>query len=211
MCGRAGSQRIRKFSKKLVAKFDNSPPNRRKSRSEHPQQFLLDLQAWKKRSKDRRKSLAEVGRPYGIGLERAKTAVASLSKLLAKQSVAKADSCLRSATVHRQLQLRKKLTVSKKLIFVQDGARAHASKDVKKYLLRKGVDFIDDWPPYSPDLNCIESLWKDYKEAVGAYCPMTRDELLVAAKKAWDELPQSLIDRHVMSFKSRLNKCINTL
>lgn len=91
---------------------------------------------------------------------------------------------------------------------LQDGARSHASQHTTQYLLRKGVPFFCDFPPYSPDFNMIEPLWKTFAERVGLLCPMTLDELCEAAKKVWNELPQSLLDAHAGHFHGALRKSL---
>lgn len=49
---------------------------------------------------------------------------------------------------------------------MQDGAAAYTSKEVLKDLSERGIQPLM-WPPFSPDLNLIESCWnwmKDYIE-----------------------------------------------
>lgn len=55
----------------------------------------------------------------------------------------------------------KTLDKNKKYVFVFDNAPAHKAKISQKYLnsLRKNI-FIEFLPPYSPQLNCIETSWK---------------------------------------------------
>lgn len=89
-------------------------------------------------------------------------------------------------------------------ILQQDGARAHVARTTKQYLDRKGISFISDWPAYSPDLNAIERIWHELKVRVGVRCPMTQEELVQAAREAWEELPQSIIDRHCIHFPHQL-------
>ena len=87
-------------------------------------------------------------------------------------------------------------------LFQQDGARAHIAKNVCKYLRGKGVNWIMDWPPYSPDLSAVESCWKELNSRVGARCPMSQQELIRVAKEEWDNMPQSLINKHVRHFET---------
>jgi hypothetical protein len=49
------------------------------------------------------------------------------------------------------------------LLFMQDNAPGHAAKETKE-LLREFAIVVVNWPPYSPDLNPIETLWKHMKE-----------------------------------------------
>ncbi|MDP3595106.1 transposase [Phenylobacterium sp.] len=91
-------------------------------------------------------------------------------------------------------------------LFQQDGARSHAAKHTLQYLKRKGVALLEPWPPYSPELNAIERIWKEMNVRVGARCPMTMDELMVAAKEAWAELPQSVINAHCKHFREQVRR-----
>ena len=53
--------------------------------------------------------------------------------------------------------------IAYKLLFMQDNAPGHAAKETKAILLKLAIIVIN-WPPYSPDLNPIETLWKHLKE-----------------------------------------------
>jgi hypothetical protein len=89
-------------------------------------------------------------------------------------------------------------------LFQQDGARSHAAKTVKEYLQRKGVRFIDDWPPYAPEMNAIERVWKELHERVGLRTPQSQEELIEAAHAAWNELPQDIIDAQCKHFRTQV-------
>lgn len=64
---------------------------------------------------------------------------------------------------------------------------------------------------YSPDFSPIETAWADVHRAIGrALSPLTEEELLAAANKAWKELHQALIDRHVLPFGRRVRAFVAT-
>ncbi|MDO9352167.1 MAG: transposase, partial [Solirubrobacteraceae bacterium] len=94
--------------------------------------------------------------------------------------------------------------LQRKLTLMQDGARSHVAKRTKSYLAKKKLPYLKNWPPYSPDLNMIEPLWKELNCRIGELCPQTQAELLKAAKKAWEALPQSVINSHVANWKTAL-------
>lgn len=53
------------------------------------------------------------------------------------------------------------LDKNKKYVFVFDNGPAHRAKISRKYLDSLGkTTFIEFLPPYSPQLNCIETCWK---------------------------------------------------
>lgn len=109
--------------------------------------------------------------------------------------------------VRRCLQGAMPELVRRRLIFQQDGARSHDNRTVWCYLNSKlGDRWVDDWPGYAPDLSPIETVWNELKQRVGERCPMTFEELKVAAVQAWDDIPQETIDRHVLGFKDRLRR-----
>lgn len=93
-------------------------------------------------------------------------------------------------------------------LFMQDGARPHTAARTMRYLTRSGVEVLTEWPQRSPDLNPIEFCWNDFKRHVAKYNPATPDQLIAAARRAWQDIPQQIIDKHVLSFERRLRDVV---
>ena len=89
-------------------------------------------------------------------------------------------------------------------IFLQDGARCHVA--ALKYLEGKGVNVLLDHPPYSPDMNPIEEVRPMLDRMIAEKAPATPDALEIAAAEAWAEIPQEVLDNHVLSYRSKLLK-----
>ena len=96
--------------------------------------------------------------------------------------------------------------------FQQDNASIHVSGSSREFLERHGIWTID-WPAHSPDMNPIEHVWKKMKEILYKEFPelayLTRSEVnteifIAALKKAWERVPQSLIDRLIDSVPDRI-------
>lgn len=92
-------------------------------------------------------------------------------------------------------------------VFQHDGARVHNASQVARYLEGKGISVVQNWPPYSPDLNCIEQLWPLLNRKIGEQHPTSLNELCAAVRTAWDALSQGEIDGLCRSFKTKLERC----
>ena len=81
------------------------------------------------------------------------------------------------------------LGATKPIILVVDGCSIHKAKEVKEYVeSTKGMLELYFLPPYSPQLNPDEQVWKNIKEYVAKQFPKDRLELREMLKKALERL-----------------------
>ena len=64
------------------------------------------------------------------------------------------------------------------------------------------------WPPNSPDLNPIQTVWAVMKQQVYSRHYNTLVELTAAVEQAWQGLPGSYLKILMASFSSRKAKCL---
>ena len=91
-------------------------------------------------------------------------------------------------------------------------APAHASRLTKEFLLSKNIpeNKIMNWPPSSPDLNCIENLWGIIKRKIyeGNVQYTSKESLCQAIEKVFQEVEPSDNENLTKSMDDRLVKVI---
>lgn len=106
----------------------------------------------------------------------------------------------------------KRLFQGKPWTFQQDGDGAHISKLTLKQLEDLGsehnVHVMLDWPPMSPDLSPIENLWALLDMKVEATHPTTLEQLRAHMRKAWEELSEGEVVRHLFHSMPRRMKLV---
>jgi transposase len=93
---------------------------------------------------------------------------------------------------------------------LQDNAPAHKSESTLDYLDSKGIELIDPFPPSSPDLNPIESVWSWMKSDVDKQYPTSKEELISCVEKSWKAIPQSTIQGFISHLKTNCNRIIES-
>uniref|UniRef100_A0A915E063 Transposase n=1 Tax=Ditylenchus dipsaci TaxID=166011 RepID=A0A915E063_9BILA len=102
---------------------------------------------------------------------------------------------------------------------MQDPAPAHKAIETQDLIRANVPEFIEvdispqknngEWPATSPDLNPLDySIWNELKRRACVKKHQTVEALKRSLVKAWNEIPQDMIDRAVDDFPKRLRKCI---
>jgi hypothetical protein len=50
-------------------------------------------------------------------------------------------------------------------VFQQDTFKRHTARDTVHFLTTNDIEFMNDWPDKSPDLDPIEHMWDNYSIA----------------------------------------------
>lgn len=97
-------------------------------------------------------------------------------------------------------------------IFMQDNASVHTAGIIKEWIRNNEVEVLD-WPPYSPDLNPIENLWKLLKERIQVKEPRLKtlgntqealDLLIATAVTVWEEFAEVMLNHLIESMPNRI-------
>ena len=103
------------------------------------------------------------------------------------------------------------------MLFMQDNAPIHKAHKVIAWFRENGIEILV-WPPYSPDLNPIEHLWRKLKEIAFELNPGLKDssltpeerleELYATLEKAWHLIGKKLLKALVKSMQRRVKAVI---
>ena len=75
--------------------------------------------------------------------------------------------------------------------------------------MKKGVTHLDEWPPWSPDLNPIENLWNVLKARVYARYPQSLEELEAVIREEHAAMDLPFLARICRSMPRRLQLVID--
>jgi transposase len=94
------------------------------------------------------------------------------------------------------------------LILLQDRASFHMKKEVKEWMKDNNISWLEDFPPYSPDLNAIEYVWSWVKKKVEEKAPQTTDEIKAAIIGAWRDLSAETMRGYIAHIPNVLRQVI---
>uniref|UniRef100_A0A914DV54 Transposase n=1 Tax=Acrobeloides nanus TaxID=290746 RepID=A0A914DV54_9BILA len=105
-------------------------------------------------------------------------------------------------------------------VFQQDGAPSHKAEETQNLIRDNVPGFIEvdinpqrnngEWPPNSLDLSILDySLWSILEAEACSKPHQSVEALKKSLVKAWNAIPQEVIDRIVNDFPKRLKKCID--
>ena len=93
-------------------------------------------------------------------------------------------------------------------VFQQDGAKPHTAKSVTQWLRDCEVQFIEDWPGNSPDLNPIENLWQIVKKDLQGKDVSSVPKLEREIRASWDRIDSQILRNLALSVPMRLKDVI---
>ncbi|KAG1035251.1 hypothetical protein G6F43_013266 [Rhizopus delemar] len=98
----------------------------------------------------------------------------------------------------------------KDVIFQHDDDPKHTPKHTKRWMKRKGVQLLQDWPAQSPGLNPIEHLWRHLKHKLHSYNnrAVNVDELWQRVCKEWVSFTPGDVESYYRSMPKRIKAVI---
>ena len=87
-------------------------------------------------------------------------------------------------------------------VFQQDNAPTHKASIIKNFF-RKNEWEVQEWPPYSPDLNIIENLWAIVKKRL-AKQSVSWENLEEKVQEIWNSIELETVQKLYDSIPERL-------
>lgn len=94
-------------------------------------------------------------------------------------------------------------------VLQQDNARPHiATQTLIAFDHFLEINYLEDWPPCSPDINPIEVIWAIMKKRIEKINPKNLSELKTTIQQVWDDLTFETINRLIDSVGLRVKTIV---
>ena len=95
--------------------------------------------------------------------------------------------------------------IGEQFVFIDDNARPHRAGIVNDRIEYHGITRME-WPPCSPDMNCIEHMWAEMSRRLNRLQqpPQTLQQLANALQAIWETIPQDFINILIRSLPNRV-------
>ena len=93
--------------------------------------------------------------------------------------------------------------------FIQDNATPHKARITKEWMTENEIPVVEDFPPNSPDINIIESIWGNMKSTM--YPPgqtYTKRTLEIECVNTWNNYALDQIYAVIYGLQARIQKRI---
>ena len=93
---------------------------------------------------------------------------------------------------------------------MQDGASGHAAYATIADMQERSIQMVS-WPPFSPDLNPIETVWdwmKDWIDVLYQGKKLNYNQLRMAVRDAWDAVPADFLSQLIDDMPKRCKAVI---
>jgi transposase len=93
-------------------------------------------------------------------------------------------------------------------LFQQDGAPCHTSKVAQRWFASHRLHLLP-WAPSSPDMSPIENVWGMMKKKIRKERPRTKEELMAALRRIWDNITPARCKELVSTMHNRVQALLN--
>lgn len=89
-----------------------------------------------------------------------------------------------------------------------DNASPHTATFTRNWLTDHAVKLLEDYPPWSPELNPMEHVWSWMHAFVNAQTPTDRRSFERSILLGWQKLPDSVIRKYITNLRSVCKRII---